>query len=119
MSHSLVKRKCFVIWVLCSTFACFSQPQASEVDELAKLHTQREALAQDKKIVLDQFQNASKECWRKFAVNDCLANARREKYQQLAPLDLHEIQLNARQRELKEIERQQRLSDKASSKGNS
>ena len=69
------------------------------------------------KIIFDQFQTASKLCWQKFAVNDCLANARREKYQQLAPLDAREIELNAQQRELKEIERQQRLSDKATGKG--
>jgi cell division protein FtsL len=35
----------------------------------------------------------------------------------LAPLDAREIELNAKQRELKEFERQQRLLDKATDKG--
>ena len=85
--------------------------------ELGDIQAQRAAIAQEKKQVLDLFQSTSKACWQKFAVNDCLALARRQKYQALAPLDQREIQLNAKERELKELDRQQRLSDKASSKG--
>ena len=85
--------------------------------ELTNMQAQRAVVEQEKKQVLDQFQTTSKACWQKFAVNDCLALARRQKYQALAPLDQREIQLNAKERELKELDRQQRLSDKASSKG--
>lgn len=85
--------------------------------ELGDIQTQRAVIEQEKKQVLDQFQSTSKACWQKFAVNDCLALARRQKYQALAPLDQREIQLNAKERELKELDRQQRLSDKAISKG--
>ena len=85
--------------------------------ELGDIQTQRAVIEQEKKQVLDQFQSTSKACWQKFAVNDCLALARRQKYQALAPLDQREIQLNAKERELKELDRLQRLSDKASSKG--
>ncbi|MDE3232552.1 MAG: hypothetical protein KGN99_04530 [Pseudomonadota bacterium] len=85
--------------------------------ELGDIQTQRAVIEQEKKQVLDQFQSTSKACWQKFAVNDCLAFARRQKYQALAPLDQREIQLNAKERELKELDRQQRLSDKAISKG--
>jgi hypothetical protein len=41
-----------------------------------------------------------------------LSNVRQQKYQSLRPLDQREIELNTRQRALKEIERRQRLSDK-------
>lgn len=85
--------------------------------ELVDIQAQRSLISQEKKQVLDQFQTNSKACWQKFAVNDCLALARRQKYQALAPLDQREIQLNAKERELKELDRQQRLTDKASSKG--
>jgi hypothetical protein len=119
MIQSFVKRYCCVCMVFCAALPSFAQMQTSASDELTNLQLQRQAIEQDKKFILDHFQNASKECWQKFLVNDCLASARREKYQQLAPLDLREIQLNARHRELKEFERQQRLSDKASDKGNS
>ena len=87
--------------------------------ELAAIATQRLVIEADKKIVLDQFQIESKACWQVFAVNDCLAKARRLKYQQLAPLDQREVVLNAKHRELKERERQQRLLDKAPPKASS
>ncbi len=76
------------------------------------IETQRLVLAEEKKKVFDQFQANSKACWQKFAVNDCLSNVRQQKYQSLRPLDQREIELNTRQRALKEIERRQRLSDK-------
>ena len=85
--------------------------------DLGDVQAQRAVIEKEKKQVLDQFQTTSKSCWQKFAVNDCLALARRQKYQALAPLDQREIQLNAKEREMKELDRQQRLSDKASSKG--
>ena len=97
--------------VVCAQSANVSSP------ELVVIQAQRTLIAQEKKQVLDQFQTISKACWQKFAVNDCLALARRQKYQALAPLDQREIQLNAKERELKELDRQQRLTDKASSKG--
>jgi hypothetical protein len=96
---------------VCAQSANVSSP------ELVDIQAQRTLIAQEKKQVLDQFQTTSKACWQKFAVNDCLALARRQKYQALAPLDQREIQLNAKERELKELDRQERLTDKASSKG--
>ena len=88
-------------------------PSAS-ADQLSE---QQLMLEQEKQKVMAQFQVASKACWKKFAVNDCLAEARRQKYQSLAPLEKQTLQLNEQQRELKEAERLQRLSDKLSNKG--
>ena len=101
----------------CAPLLWHATSHASSLETLTAIEAQRQLLAQDKKIIFDQFQTASKLCWQKFAVSDCLANARREKYQKLAPLDAREIELYAQQRELKEIERQQRLSGKAVGKG--
>ena len=104
---------------MASVLGVFAQTANSSEEELTALQDQRAVIAQEKKQILDQFQTASKACWKKFAVNDCLAQARRQKYQDLGPLEQREIQLNARQRQLKEIERLERLSDKAANKGNS
>ncbi len=117
MSQAFLKRYCLTIVLLCAPLLWHATSHATSLETLTTIEAQRQLLAQDKKIIFDQFQTASKLCWQKFAVNDCLANVRREKYQQLAPLDAREIELNARQRELKEFERQQRLSDKATGKG--
>ena len=83
-----------------------------QLPETELIAQQRIALADEKKIILDHFHDASKACWKQFAVNDCLFKAKQQKYQALSPLDQREMALNARQRVLKESERQQRISDK-------
>lgn len=94
-----------------------AQTSDGSTGESSAIQAQRLIIQNEKKRVDDEFEQASKACWKKFAVNDCLADVRRQKYQNLAPLAQQEIQLNGRQRALKELERQQRLSDKTSSKG--
>jgi len=90
-----------------------AQPENStQFSEMNAISDQRAAIADEKKLILDHFQEASKACWKQFAVNDCLFKAKQQKYQDLSPLDQREIVLNARQRVLKELERQQRMSDK-------
>ena len=93
-------------------------PNLSTQSEANLIEAQRMVLAGEKKKVFDQFQEDSKACWQKFAVNDCLAKARQQKYQSLSPLDQREINLNTRQRALKESERRMRLSDKAMESSN-
>ncbi len=76
------------------------------------------ALNEAKNQVLLRYQNEAKACWQLFAVNDCLAKAKREKYQRLAPIEQLEISLNTQRRALKEADRIQRLNDKpAASEG--
>jgi hypothetical protein len=125
MMFSFFKSLCVVAcsaWLVPHAFAQTTPTPDLGVEtatELAAIAAQRLVIEADKKIVLDQFQIESKACWQVFAVNDCLANARRLKYQQLAPLDQREVVLNAKHRELKERERQQRLLDKAPPKASS
>lgn len=100
--------------------ACFSaNVQAFAADngaaiELKKLTDESSALSEQKNQVLQAYQLEAKACWQYFAVNDCLAKARREKYQRLAPIEQLEIALNAKRRQFKESERVQRLNEKAS-----
>ena len=86
---------------------------AIQPPEMKAISEQRLALTEEKKVIMDHFQESSKACWRQFAVNDCLFKAKQQKYQALSPLDQREIALNARQRVLKESERQQRILGKS------
>ena len=99
-------------WLCLTAMAQTDNPNLTKLAEASRIEAQRLVLADEKKKVLDQFQDASKACWQQFAVNDCLFKARQQKYQSLNPLDQREIDLNIRQRALKELERKQRLSDK-------
>ena len=94
------------------TIAMAQTENSMQLLETEAIAQQRIALVEEKKVILDHFHEASKGCWKQFAVNDCLFKAKQQKYQALSPLDQREIALNARQRVLKELERQQRISDK-------
>jgi len=94
------------------TIAMSQTENSIQLPDTEAIAQQRIALAEEKKVILNHFHEASKACWKQFAVNDCLFKAKQQKYQTLSPLDQREIALNARQRVLKELERQQRISDK-------
>jgi len=94
------------------TIAMAQTENSMQLPETEAIAQQRIALVEEKKVILDHFHEGSKACWKQFAVNDCLFKAKQLKYQTLSPLDQREIALNARQRVLKELERQQRISDK-------
>jgi len=94
------------------TIAMAQTENSMQLPETEAIAQQRIALVEEKKVILDHFHEASKGCWKQFAVNDCLFKAKQQKYQALLPLDQREIALNVRQRVLKEAERQQRMSGK-------
>ena len=81
---------------------------------LNKIAEETAALNESKNLVLQAYQLEVKSCWQLFAVNDCLAKAKREKYLSLAPIEKREIELSAKRREIKEADRILRLSDKSS-----
>jgi len=104
------------IYLLVSVFFCWGSAISAESQitrELNVLSDELISIETQKKETFSQFQLNSIACWKEFAVNDCLIKVKRLQYQMLAPLDQREIGLNAKRRELKEILRQQRLSDKA------
>ena len=102
----------FLILGWACAIAMAQSENSMQLPETKAIAQQRIALAEEKKVILEHFHEASKACWKQFAVNDCLFKAKQLKYQTLSPLDQREIALNARQRVLKELERQQRISDK-------
>jgi hypothetical protein len=102
----------FLILGWACAIAMAQSENSMQLPETKAIAQQRIALAEEKKVILNHFHEASRACWKQFAVNDCLFKAKQQKYQTLSPLDQREIALNARQRVLKELERQQRISDK-------
>ena len=102
----------FLILGWACAIAMAQSENSMQLPETKAIAQQRIALAEEKKVILNHFHEASKACWKQFAVNDCLFKAKQQKYQTLSPLDQREIALNARQRVFKELERQQRISDK-------
>ncbi len=99
--------------------AMFASVQAIASDKseplmLNKITEETAALNESKNLVLQAYQLEVKSCWQLFAVNDCLAKAKREKYLRLAPLEKREIAISAKRREVKEADRLLRLNDKSS-----
>ena len=109
---SCFKSVVFVFLGWAYTLVMAQSDNSIQAPEMKAIAEQRLVLAEEKKMILDHFQESSKACWKQFAVNDCLFRAKQHKYQSLSPLDQREIALNARQRVLKESERQQRISGK-------
>ena len=106
-------------WTILTGLAMFASVQAIASDKSAplilnKIAEETAALNESKNIVLQAYQLEVKSCWQLFAVNDCLAKAKREKYLSLAPIEKREIELSAKRREIKEADRILRLSDKSS-----
>jgi len=118
MSISKKSISCWMAACFLLTSGCaYSQSQAADSSaETVLISHQLAEIGSEKKQVLVVFDQSSKACWKIFAVNDCLAKARQLKYQQLAPLDQREYELNAQQRALKELDRRKRLAEKASDK---
>ena len=106
------KAALFLFLASTCSLAMAQSDHSMQLPETEAIAEQRLGLAAEKKVILGQFQIASKSCWKQFAVNDCLFKAKQQKYQALAPLDQLEMALNARQRVLKVLERQQRISGK-------
>jgi 4'-phosphopantetheinyl transferase EntD len=109
---SYIKAVLLLFWAWTCALAMAQSENSMLLPEIETIAEQRTSLAVEKKIILDHFQETSKACWKQFAVNDCLFKAKQQKYQALSPLDQREITLNARQRVLKDSERQQRISGK-------
>ena len=105
---------CLMTFVFLASVPAFAADVA-QVMSLKKIADETAALNSQKEIIFQTYQADSKSCWQLFAVNDCLAKAKRQKYQALAPLEQLESALNAKRRELKEADRMQRLMDKSQS----
>lgn len=110
-SKSLAGLTAFVFLASAPSFAA----DDDHVMSLKKIAEETASLNSKKELIFQTYQAESKSCWQLFAVNDCLAKAKRQKYQALAPLEQIESALNSKRRELKEADRMQRLMNKSQS----
>jgi len=76
------------------------------------IRVQREAIAQDRQVVMSAYDLAAKVCWQKFAVNACLSDARQTRRAALEPLRQKDLVLNTQERLWRTEQRDQRLQSK-------
>jgi hypothetical protein len=84
----------------------------SLVGEPEFIRVQREAIAQDRQVVLSAYELAAKACWQKFAVNACLIDARKARRAALEPLRQQDLVLNTQERLWRTEQRDLRLQGK-------
>lgn len=84
----------------------------SLVGEPEFIRVQREALASQRAEVLAVYEEGAKACWKKFAVNICLSDARKTRRAALEPLRQQDLLLNAQERQWRTEQRDLRLQGK-------
>jgi hypothetical protein len=88
----------------------------SFVGEPEFIRVQRESIAQDRQVVMRTYEQAAKACWQKFAVNQCLSEARKTRRAALEPLRQNDLILNTQERLWRTEQRDLRLQGKQSEK---
>ncbi|PIT82260.1 hypothetical protein [Limnohabitans sp. 15K] len=84
----------------------------SLVGEPEFIREQRDAIAQDRQVVMSAYERAAKACWQQFAVNACLSEARKARRTALEPLRQQDLVLNTQERLWRTEQRDQRLQGK-------
>lgn len=93
---------------LCLSTAAWTQTLDEREQAIAQ---ERALLARQREQVQQDHERDARACWQRFAVNDCLAQARQARRQRTEPLRQRELDLNALSRQLREERRQLRLQD--------
>ncbi len=96
--------------VMAAMFSASLWAQPSGDPESIRL--QREAIAQQRDAIQAEFQQDSKACWQKFAVNTCLSQARLKQRKALEPLRQQDLVVNAQERQWRTEQRDIRLEGK-------
>lgn len=103
------------LWVCTAQAQPLPQPQAQPftlAEREAAIH-QAMARVNDALASIDsRFQAAARECWQKFAVNDCQTQVRRVRRAEREPWLIQQQALQAQERELRLAQREQRLQQK-------
>lgn len=86
--------------------------QSAEPLDRAQIEVRQQALQKEREEIGEIFINASRQCWQRFMVNDCLHAARLQRRQALAPIEKQEQALRAAQRAVMLTDRQLRLNAK-------
>jgi hypothetical protein len=73
---------------------------------------ERDQIAKEKAAIAKRYHDAGFTCWHRFAVNDCLRDARRQRRAKLAPVTKTELAVNAAQRDYETRQRLQEIAQK-------
>ncbi|MFM8863470.1 MAG: hypothetical protein ACKOFG_00835 [Limnohabitans sp.] len=89
-----------------------AQPLEAAEDVPARIAVLRDALIGERQAIEAQHDARQRDCWQRFAVNDCLREVRRSRHAALDPLRTRELDLNAQEREWRTRQREERLQSK-------
>jgi len=101
-----------LFWAMC----VWAQPVLQKIsDELPeRISAERERLKREREGVEQANSERMRECWQRFAVNDCLRQVRRSRYTALDPIRDQELELNQQERVWRTQQRDERLQEKSS-----
>jgi len=101
-------KKCFLV-LLCASASALAQTADDTANVIAQ---EREVLAAQRQRVLDAFEVRSQDCWQKFAVNNCISQARRIRRADLEPIRQAELAVNEQERQWRTQQRNERVQNK-------
>jgi hypothetical protein len=99
---------------LLALIACLlTSVHAQTPDEVPQaIEKERALLAEKRSAVLTDFEARSQACWQRFAVNDCISQARRIRRTEMQPLRQAELLLNEQERQWRTQQRNERVQNK-------
>ena len=104
-----MKKTVLAVMAACVSWGLGAQTPSGDPESV---RLQREAIAQQREAIHAEFQQASKACWQKFAVNACLSEARSKRRMALEPLRQQDLLVNALERQWRTEQRDIRLEGK-------
>lgn len=99
----------FAAGLMCVLGAVHSQDLDDVPDVIAK---ERAVLSAKRSAILAEFETRSQDCWQKFAVNNCIIQARRMRRADIEPIRQAELLLNEQERQWRTQQRNERLQNK-------
>lgn len=99
-------------FLLAAGLALPAAAQSQQADEAAE----RARIASERTRIEAEFEQANKACYQKFAVNDCIADARAKRRELLADLRRQELVLNDADRRRRSAERLEEIEKKTADK---
>lgn len=99
---------------LLGLIACLlTSVQAQTPDDVPQaIEKERAQLADRRNAIMADFETRSQACWQRFAVNDCISQARRIRRAELQPVRQAELLLNEQERQWRTEQRNERVQNK-------
>lgn len=95
-----------------SVLSAAAQQPGPDGEVPARIAAERQRLDSERSAIEQRHDTLMRECWQRFAVNDCLREVRRQRHAALDPLRAEELELNAQERAWRTLQREERLREK-------